>query len=117
MKAKDLTHYFDKPVAVQLTGPCMVIDNDGEKRNQVEHKGHTYGHPQPVVENGASAAQMLLVGVMALAPGSEELLHIRTKGAREAVVLITLRPEQIAHVFLVDRPGEGVPMISVPGKK
>lgn len=117
MKASDLQkYYFNKPVAVQLAGPCMMIDNDGEKPNQVEHEGHLYGYPQGVIEKGQAAAQMLLVGVLSFVPGSEELLQIRTKGERNAVVLITLRPQQVQHVFLVERPGDGLPMISVPGK-
>jgi hypothetical protein len=111
----NLKEFLNKPVAVQLKGPCMVVDNDGEPKNRVEHNGTVYGVPQPVVDKqGQSAAQLLLIGVL-LPVEDSELLMMRTKGELGAVICTTLRAEQIQHIFLVTKPGEGAPLIARPG--
>jgi len=115
METNDYREFFDKPVAVQLKSPSLLIDNDGEPRNRVEHDGKTYGVPQVVANaQGQMAVNAVLVGVMTVAESGKMLL-LRSKGDHGAVIVTTLLPEQIQHVFLVTKPGEGMPMIARPG--
>lgn len=111
MKAEDLTPFLDRPVAVQLVSPMALVDNDGERKNILEHKGHTYGVPQPVEDkNHTPMAVVIVVGVLSRL-GS--ILSIQVTGENGAVIETTLRPEQIAHVNCVTKPGKGLPMIAL----
>ena len=62
MNVSDYQAFFDKPVAVQLKSPCLVIDNDGEPKNRVEHEGKTYGVPYAIIRptNSATAGTTAL---------------------------------------------------------
>lgn len=109
-----IQEFLNKPIAVQLRAPAVMIDNDGAPKHCVEHAGHTYGLPLIVTDDqGRLGTQLVVLGVLRASP-DPQVLVLRTKGDNKATVLMTLSLGDIQHVFLVDKPGEAPGMIQVP---